>query len=52
MLASGKSLTEIAESLSISPKTVSVYRTRLLEKMRLKNNAEIAHYALKNGLIE
>ena len=52
MLASGKSLTEIAESLSISPKTVSVYRTRLLEKMKLKNNAEIAHYAIKNGLID
>ena len=52
MLASGKSLTEIAESLSISPKTVSVYRTRLLEKMKLKNNAEIAHYAFKNGLID
>ena len=52
MLAAGKSLTEIAESLSISPKTVSVYRTRLLQKMKLKNNAEIAHYALKNGLIE
>ena len=52
MLASGKSLIEIAESLSISPKTVSVYRTRLLEKMKLKNNAEIAHYAIKNGLID
>ena len=52
MLASGKSLIEIAESLSISPKTVSVYRTRLLEKMKLKNNAEIAHYAVKNGLID
>jgi two-component system invasion response regulator UvrY len=52
MLASGKSLAEIAESLSISPKTVSVYRTRLLEKMKLKNNAEIAHYAVKNGLID
>ncbi|HVY06623.1 MAG TPA: response regulator transcription factor [Burkholderiales bacterium] len=52
MLASGKSLAEIAESLSISPKTVSVYRTRLLEKMKLKNNAEIAHYAVKNGLVD
>jgi len=52
MLASGKSLTAIAESLSISPKTVSVYRTRLLEKMKLKNNAEITHYAIKNGLID
>ena len=52
MLAGGKTLTEIAERLSISPKTVSVYRTRLLEKMRLKNNAELATYAFKNGLIE
>lgn len=52
MLASGKSLTDIAQTLSISPKTVSVYRTRLLEKMQLKNNAEITHYAIKNGLID
>jgi two-component system invasion response regulator UvrY len=52
MLAGGKTLAEIAETLSISPKTVSVYRTRLLAKMKLKNNAEIAHYALKNGLID
>ncbi|HEX7811070.1 MAG TPA: response regulator transcription factor [Burkholderiales bacterium] len=52
MLASGKSLSEIAQMFSISPKTVSVYRTRLLEKMKLKNNAEIAHYAMKNGLID
>ena len=51
MLASGKSLSEIAEALATSPKTVSVYRTRLLEKMELKNNAEIAHYAIKSGLI-
>jgi two-component system, NarL family, invasion response regulator UvrY len=52
MLASGKSLSEIGQMFSISPKTVSVYRTRLLEKMKLKNNAEIAHYAVKNGLID
>jgi two-component system invasion response regulator UvrY len=52
MLASGKSLGEIAEKLSISPKTVSVYRTRLLEKMKLRNNAELAQYAVKNGLID
>lgn len=52
MLAGGKTLTEIAETFSISPKTVSVYRTRLLVKMKLKNNAEIAHYAVKNGLID
>ena len=52
LIASGKTLNEIAESLCISPKTVSVYRARLLEKMRLKNNAELTHYALKSGLIE
>ena len=52
MLAGGKSLSEVAEKLSISPKTVSVYRTRLLEKMKLKNNAELATYAVKTGLIE
>jgi two-component system, NarL family, invasion response regulator UvrY len=52
MLAGGQSLGEVAEKLSISPKTVSVYRTRLLEKMKLKNNAELATYAVKNGLIE
>lgn len=52
MIARGKSLGEIATALSISPKTVSVYRARVLEKMKLKNNAELAHYAVKNGLID
>jgi len=52
MLAGGKRLSEIAETLSISAKTVSVYRARLLEKTGLKNNAEIAQYAIKNGLID
>jgi two-component system, NarL family, invasion response regulator UvrY len=52
LIASGQQLSQIAESLSLSPKTVSVYRARLLEKMLLKNNAEITHYALKNGLVE
>lgn len=52
MIASGKSLTDIASQMSLSVKTVSVYRARVLEKMRLKNNAELTHYAIKNGLVE
>ncbi len=52
LIASGKQLSQIAEILSLSPKTVSVYRARLLEKMALKNNAEITHYAIKHGLTE
>jgi len=52
LIASGKKLSAIAEELSLSAKTVSVYRARLLEKMRLKNNTELTHYALKNHLVE
>jgi DNA-binding NarL/FixJ family response regulator len=52
MMASGKTLAEIAEILSLSAKTVSTYRTRLLEKMKLKTNAELIRYAIENGLIE
>jgi two-component system invasion response regulator UvrY len=52
LMASGKTLTEIAEELSLSPKTVSTYRTRLLEKMNLKTNAEIVRYAIEKGLVE
>jgi len=52
LIASGKALSQIAEELSLSAKTVSVYRARLLEKMGLTNNAEITHYALKHGLVE
>jgi DNA-binding NarL/FixJ family response regulator len=52
LIASGKRLSEIAEALALSPKTVSVYRARLLEKMKLKNNAELTHYALKQGLVD
>ena len=51
MIASGKSVTEIAESLSLSVKTVSTYRARILEKMRVKNNAEITRYAIFHGLV-
>lgn len=50
LIASGKSLTDAAEEMCLSVKTVSVYRSRLLEKMKLKNNAELTHYAIKNGL--
>jgi two-component system invasion response regulator UvrY len=52
MIASGKTLTQIGEELNLSVKTVSVYRARLLEKMRMKNNAELTHYGLKHGLVD
>jgi DNA-binding NarL/FixJ family response regulator len=52
LMASGKTLTEIAEVLSLSAKTVSTYRTRLLEKLNLKSNVEIIRYAIENRLIE
>jgi two-component system invasion response regulator UvrY len=52
MMAGGKTLAEIAETLSLSAKTVSTYRTRLLEKMNLTTNAEIIRYAIENGLVE
>ena len=52
MIASGKAISQIAEELNLSVKTVSVYRARLLEKMNLKNNAELTHYGLKHGLVE
>jgi DNA-binding NarL/FixJ family response regulator len=52
LIASGKRLAEIAEALALSPKTVSVYRARILEKMGMANNAELTHYAIKHGLVE
>jgi DNA-binding NarL/FixJ family response regulator len=52
LIASGKTLTEIAGEMSLSAKTVSVYRARLLQKMKLKNNSELTHYALKNNLVD
>jgi two-component system, NarL family, invasion response regulator UvrY len=51
LISSGKRLADIARDLSISPKTVSVYRARILEKMGLESNAELTHYALKNNLV-
>jgi two-component system, NarL family, invasion response regulator UvrY len=51
LLAAGKSITEIAVQLSLSPTTISTYRSRIMEKMKMKANAELARYALENGLI-
>jgi two-component system invasion response regulator UvrY len=52
LIASGLSVGEIATKLSLSVKTISMYRARLLEKMQLKHNAELTHYAIKNNLVE
>ena len=52
LMAQGKSLSEMADIMSLSAKTVSVYRSRMLEKMKLKNNAEAVRYAINNHLIE
>ncbi|MBE0621496.1 MAG: response regulator transcription factor [Burkholderiales bacterium] len=52
LIASGKTLTEIAVEMHLSVKTVSVYRARLLQKMQLKNNSELTHYALKEQLVD
>ncbi len=51
MIASGKTTREIADALSLSIKTINTYRLRVLEKMRMKNNAELTHYAIKNKLV-
>lgn len=52
MIASGKTLKEIAEQLSLSIKTISTYRSRILEKMNMKSNAELTHHAIKNRLVD
>ncbi len=51
MIASGKRLSDIAEQLTLSPKTVSVYRARVLEKLGLQNNSELTVYAIRQGLV-
>jgi two-component system invasion response regulator UvrY len=51
MLASGMSVSEVAEELCLSAKTISTYRTRILDKMNMKKNAELTLYAVKNNLI-
>ncbi|MGN6109880.1 MAG: response regulator [Kofleriaceae bacterium] len=52
MLASGKTVKEIGAELSLSDKTISTYRARLLEKMKLRTNAELMRYALRVGLVD
>jgi DNA-binding NarL/FixJ family response regulator len=52
LIATGHRLSDIAEALALSPKTVSVYRARILEKMGMSNNAELTHYAIKHKLVE
>ncbi|HNS11642.1 MAG TPA: response regulator transcription factor [Bacteroidia bacterium] len=51
LIASGKSVTEIAENLSLSVNTISTYRMRLLEKMQMRSSSELTHYALSNNLL-
>ena len=52
MIASGKPVGQIARELSLSVKTISTYRARVLEKMDMRNNAELTHYAVQKGLVE
>ena len=51
MIASGKTVSDIADELSLGVATISTYRARLLEKMHMANNAELTHYAIENGLL-
>jgi len=51
LIASGKTVSEIADQLALSVKTVSTHRTHILEKMRMKTNAELTNYAIKHGLV-
>jgi two-component system, NarL family, invasion response regulator UvrY len=52
MIASGKTVTQIAEELALSVKTISTYRVRILEKLNMKNNAELTRYAIKESLVD
>jgi two-component system invasion response regulator UvrY len=52
LIASGKTIKEVATMLSLSDKTVSTYRTRILEKMQMKTSAELTHYAIQNRLVD
>lgn len=52
MIASGKTVGDIASELALSVKTISMYRSRLLQKMKMRHNAELTHYAIKNHLVE
>jgi two-component system invasion response regulator UvrY len=52
MIATGKTVAEIAEVLSLSVQTISTYRSRILQKMQVKNNVELANYAIRNHLLD
>ena len=52
LIASGKNVTDIAAELALSAKTVSVYRTRLLQKLKLRHNAELTYYAMRHKLVD
>jgi DNA-binding NarL/FixJ family response regulator len=52
MIASGKAVSEIADELSLSVKTISTYRARILDKIHMKSNAEITRYAITRGLVD
>jgi two-component system invasion response regulator UvrY len=52
LIASGKTVSEIAELLSLGDSTISTYRARILEKMGMKTNAELTHYAIQNKLVD
>jgi len=52
MIAAGKTVAEIAEVLSLSVQTISTYRSRILQKMQMKNNVEVANYAVGNQLLD
>jgi two-component system, NarL family, invasion response regulator UvrY len=52
MIASGKSISNIAEELILSPNTVSTYRIRILKKLKLDSNTDLVRYAMKHGLVE
>ena len=52
LIASGKTVGQIAKELSLSVSTVSTYRSRILTKMDLKNSAQLTHYAVQNGLVD
>jgi DNA-binding NarL/FixJ family response regulator len=52
MIAEGKTVKDIAKELSLSIKTVSTYRTRIMDKMKMKSNAEVMHYVIKHQLLD
>ena len=52
MIAEGKTITQIAEALFLNSRTISTYRSRILEKMQMKTNAELIHYAIKHQILD